>query len=430
MKFLQKNEALPRLNTVGVGVNDGAALSAPGVSATTSTEKQRSIDKKALPYYLKRMLQHYNSPDERPACIIAIDKLRLRVEACVKDAIPGEEVRHLDNDITLQLRNGETGTPLHRCYWDVFHGGELVGTLESGGRLENMARYDYLTINNNIIWQKGWNAGTVQNVLTGLNAVFDSVANLDICIDGLNDVIPVFNQYIVGNMFNQQGPRVVRSKKGGSHIGTNKFDDKIGAFEHYYIGKKGADKRFVVYEKNQEISHISPHKQYIRETWDLNGIDADGEVWRSEIRLKGKVLDAFNIQDLELLESPSYLMQIYKTATDGFVDFRITDGKVNINNAEKIDLLQFIRLGVERLQLVKKNLSVGLYKAKMAIHSAFQHAISNDFARDEVEDAMKHVQNLCNRFNLREYLVRTLPRWMEKYKRRSSDDVSYLLAYV
>lgn len=428
MQKLPKKNIAPRLNTVGVGVNEapGAGVASRGAEITP----RRSVKDHLLTDDLQQLLKRYNSPDEVPAVVVNIDKLKIRMEACIKDAAPGEQVRHLANDITLQLHN-EIGTPLHRCLWQVYHGGQLVGMIESGGRSPNMARYDYLTVNNDVIWGRGWYQQTVCNVLAGLGAQFHSVANLDICIDGLPGVTDVFNKYIIDNMLSpKQGPRVVRSQKGAPKFGTNQFDDKIGAFQHYYIGKKGADKRFIVYEKNQEITHISPHKQYIRDTWDLNEMDTDGEVWRCELRLKGKSLEAFEIKDLEQLERPNFLLQVFRTATDGFVDFRVTDGKVNINDAVKIDLLGFIRLGVERLETIKKNLSVGLYKAKMAIHSAFQHAVSGDFMEHETKEAMQHVYNLVNRFNLREYVIRTAPKWLERYRRRSGDDNSYLLAYV
>lgn len=427
MQKLPQKPITPRLNTVGVGVNETASDSAVE-RATISTA--RAVKMQLIPDELKQLLKQYNSPDEAPVVVCALDKLKIRLEACVKDALPGEQVRHLADDITLQLHN-EIGTPLHRCLWQVYHGGQLVGMLESGGRSPNMARYDYLTLNNDIIWGRGWYQHTAAHVLSGLGAKFHSIANLDICIDGLPGVTNVFNQYIIQNMLSpSSGPRIVRAQKGSPKFGTNQFDDKLGAFEHYYIGKKGADKRFVIYEKNQEITYISPHKQYIRDTWDLNGIDADGPVWRCEIRLKGKTLDMFDIQDLEQLENPNYLMQIFRTATDGFVDFRVTDGETAINHCEKIDLLGFVRLGVEKLELIKKNLSVGLYKAKMAVHSAFQHSISGDFMQHEVKEAMAHCINLVNRFNLREWLIRTWPKWEERYKRRSDQDVTYLLQYV
>lgn len=441
---MQKNgnfNNAPRLNTVGKGVNDGAALQATGVAPYTGYAKRRKVNTKRISDDLKYMIWNHNRPEKPRVVVTNLDKLKLRLEASTQDAFDGEDTRRLTikqyNNITKRIdeietdcvlmRKNETGTPLFRCYWDVYCAGELVGELESGGRLENMARYDYLTFKNEIIWQKGWSTAIAPIVIAALNTKMHSVAHLDICIDGLNDIVDVFNDYI--RTKKSDGARVVRSQKGSPKFGANAYDDKIGMFDHYYIGTKGADKRFIIYEKNQEISYISPHKEYIRDTWKLNSMNTDGPVMRCELRLKGKSLDQFDIDDLTLLEDPMYLMQIFKTGTDGFVDFRVSDGMVNINDAIPLDIFGFLNMGIERLTLIKKNLSVGLYKAKMAIHSALQHCIHGDFVGDEVKEAMKHVQNLCMRFNLREYLNRRLPRWMEKYA-RPQIDVSYLHEYV
>lgn len=432
--FMKKNEQkqfAPRPNTVGVGVNGADEVRAAPVNPTsTRKNRKRTINKRLLTDPLKQLLKKYQSQDELRPIIVGVDKLRLRLNACIKDAAPGEQSRIMGNNVVLQLKS-EYGTQLHRCLWEVYLHGELVGTLETGGRSANMAYYDYLTLRNEVIWQRGWSRDTLPDILEGLKAEVNSVANLDICIDGNNDVVDVLNMYYVQNMVQQgTGARLVRCKKGLPQMGTNNFDDKIGAFAHYYIGAKGGDKRFIVYEKNQEISEISPHKQYIRDTWDINGIDSSGEVWRSEIRLKGKMLDSFDIKDLTQLETATYLLEIFKTACEGFVEFRVSDGKVNINNAEPIDLLYFTRLGIKRLERVKRNLQVGLYKAKMSLHSAFQHIISGDFANDETQAALKHVYNLVNRFNLREYVIKTLPKWLDKYRRDPTADFKYLQAYI
>lgn len=425
------------VNTVGVGVNECPAENGH------ERAPQRRLKKERISPVLLQMLEQYNSPErlDRHPCMINVDKVRVRLEASVKDYIPGEEVRHLDNDVVLMPKN-ETGTMHHRCIWDVFYSGQLVGVLETGARLQNMAKYDYLLLNNDVIWQDGWSRDILPNVIAGLGTSFHSVANLDICIDGVNDIVQVFEMYQWTNSqtYKQMYPdsgRVVRPLKGGrkgvgAHFGSNKFNEHTGQFEHYYIGQKGADKRFVIYEKNQEITHMSPHKIYIRDAWNSAGMQVQegDQVLRCELRLKGEQLDKFDIQDITQLEDSLYLFRMFKTATDGFVDFRITDDKVNINNAEKLDIFSMIYLGVKKLPTIKKNLSVGLYKAKLAIHSAFQHVVNGDFMEHEISAAREHVYNLVNRFNLREWVIRTAPKWIEKYRRRKGDDYTHLLAWA
>lgn len=348
MKKMPQKATNADANTVGVGINvaDEANQLTAEAETRENTTKRRRIKRSALTPGLKSILKRLNDRDRISDTnhVIAIDKLKIRLEASIADATDGDEVRYMDNDVVLQLRR-ETGTEHHRNLWDVFFGGQLIGNLATGGRMDNMARYDYLTVNNDIIWQQGWSDGVVMPVIDGLRTKFNSVANLDICIDGLNDIIPIFDLYqwtnsVTYKQIRNSDSRIVLAAKGKPHFGANKFDDKVGHYQHYYIGAKGADKRFIVYEKNQEIKHISPHKQYIRDTWNINGMNVaeDDQVTRCELRLKGEQLDRFDITDLRVLEDAAVLTSIFKTACDNFVDFRITDGKVNINYAEKIDL--------------------------------------------------------------------------------------------
>lgn len=450
MKKLPEKFANADINTVSI--DEGKERKALGDGKPgKKAGKRHTVNRSALSRGLKELLNHFNEDErttERP-CFIGIDKLRMRLEASVKDAMPGEESRHLSNGVVLRPYN-ETGTVHHRCLWEIFADGDLVGTLETGGRMENMKKYDYLTLKNEVIWQKGWSSDILPNIVTALNTQVHSLSNLDICIDGLNDIVQVFDLYhwtnsATYNRYRKSESKLILPRSSGrrkTHFGQNKFDPKMGFFEHYYIGAKGADKRFVIYEKNQEIRDISPHKAYIRDTWNLNGMNVteDDTVMRCEMRLKGEALDAFDIKDLSLLEDEEYLRKVFRTATDNFVDFRVSDGKARTDEAIKLDVFGFIKLGVQKLPLIKKYLSVGLYKAKMAIHSAFQHCISQDFPPDEESQALQHIYNLVNRFNLREYTSRRIYKWIEKYKKPIIDrdtgeffgypDYSRLLAVV
>lgn len=125
----------------------------------------------------------------------------------------------------------------------------------------------------------------VHEVLTSYNMIYQSISRVDLCKD--------FNEFLNGYQCEDMIFDFVcsRIRKKGRAVGTLAFrQTKEGLkYSGLSFGKHDSDTRVYLYDKTRELSDVHD-KPYIRDFWQVNGLDTSRHVWRLEVSLKAKAL--------------------------------------------------------------------------------------------------------------------------------------------
>lgn len=333
---------------------------------------------------------------------------------------PEEDITWLTDNMALQT--DRMGTQMFKYKHLVILDGEPVANVLSHSRNEKFFKANCIKIEllNHVLWSSEW-INIYELILENLQATHEKIGRLDIAIDGMNYLPKFLTSFGSQREYNRKV-----FMKGKASFSAGMLDRRTCTYQHFKIGN--GDKKIRVYNKTKELE-IS-HKEYIRKTWELSGLDVEAENWRCELRLNSTALKEISQLDYKNLSNPQYLLEIYKTCTTNFFEFvRIHDYQTMTetsqirakSRAKVIDLLQFTQLNIMCLKKVPRAIMRGAYKAKLAIHNAVANVLLHNIQGDDVIHAFCHIKNNLEIYDLWRYYRKRIDDWVNKYQPRLSD---------
>ena len=380
-----------------------------------------------------KFTQFFGANELPESVSVCLDWLSLMVICFIQEPEQGEVMRHINDDIILEYCGH--GTPIFKHSYKIYVGGEFVANIHTHGKTEKIIKPDIckLEIANHVLYAN-W-IDTYNDILTGLKIQsVQNVSRLDIAIDGANNVPKLLNLYA-----KQTASRQYVKMIGKANFDAKRLDKTTMLYNNFKVGSSG--KQISVYCKSRELEHS--HKEYIRETWRRAGMDTEAEQWRTELRLGSQAIkeikgikksgvgeDGQPLEDIflpgieiENLISPHYLLQLFRTQINNFFEFVKVETDSNISRSKKIDLFQFRKLSVTLLDKLPRAIVRGAYKAKMSIHNAIMCVLLNCYqGKEAVIDALNHVGDNIQLYNLERFYAKKLPEWIENYQNHNTDD--------
>jgi hypothetical protein len=379
--------------------------------------------------------------DALPATVsVNLDMLQMLVVCEISE--PAEGVERIDYPGEVVLEYTKTGTGHFKHKFNVYMYGEKVATLLSHTRNAKMIKPGIckLEISNQMFYGGDW-LGVFDSLSASLQiSHVENISRVDIAIDGANHIPRFMNLYVKQKAYTRaelntlgtyQNPSRV-AMLGKANVDCKVLDKNDMTYRNFAIGR-GA-KRATIYCKSREIDTIS-HKEYIRDQWERDGLDKNGEQWRFELQLRGEALKKAKCRQVEITEpdgttkvvnvegvdlyrlnDPYYLVQIVKTHIDKWFDFIVDEGDSNVTRARKIDLFAFNKLAVPVFQKVQRAIVDGSYKAKMSIHNIMKNVLNGIIEHPEkVANALNHMVDNIEIYNLKRWFFKKKDEWIALY---------------
>lgn len=117
--------------------------------------------------------------------------------------------------------------------------------------------------------------------------------------------------------------------------------------ESLTFGRAGQAVQVVLYNKSRELAEVAD-KPYIRDLWQHSGLDLGRDVWRVEIRLRGKGLEMVQLETgqpfrvtLHTLCSDTIVAMLFHAAAAKYFQWYRNDGRKKVQNNPPLKVLCF-----------------------------------------------------------------------------------------
>lgn len=339
-------------------------------------------------------------------------------------------VRRLENGWVLRYYG--RGHGFWRSMVDVYKNGQKIAKIDCHPSSVMPPDRVILFVNNRLQYEKGWTL-KIKEFINIMNLKFNHIGRLDIAID-----MPSKNGFA---FIEKVGARKWRPT-GGAY-----FDMKMqhGRFLWARYGTPKSGKSLKFYYKRQEILNVS-NKHYIEEFWKANffNLQDQEEVERYELTLKRDELKSYvamtdqdgviiedgqiNMANLSRLEDPDFLSTLYRTATDGYLEFVSTkqlEKTGNVSRCKRFQIMDFRGFAANLLYKVKSKATNTLYAFKMSIKQLYQCHLKTGS-----EIYLHLAKEMTKNCNLDRWFIGNESKWYKdfllKYK---SSEFEYLTNY-
>lgn len=319
----------------------------------------------------------------------------LRIDLCdsLTKKEPTQEIQVSDE---IYLTYAGNGTRNFEKLYKVHLYGIEYGTLEFDTRSPQLFDFNSgnIKLHNQILYTSTW-LDDFKFIISEMGAKVKSLTRLDIAVDGTNETISIINQWLRGRTIGRKGkasitPRILNSKK----------------IESVIVGSAKSDKQVSIYEKLQEIQ--KSNKTYITEYWKNSGMDVRGEVWRTELRMSGKVANGY---DWIRLDDPEYLASIVRTEFKNYLEFYYQGKDSNKHRTYKkksMEIINFDSIGGKLLDKRENKPPSDVYRAKQTV---------KNLLREEYLNANKTVDDILREYSLHEWVESKSPYWYEDWQK-------------
>ncbi len=158
-----------------------------------------------------------------------------------------------------------------------------------------------IKITNSQLYSGNW-VSRIQYVIDVLGIVFSRLTRIDIALDG-NDIykkMGLFRRYL-------RTKTIVISNKGLSVEGVH-FIKEGTKWNSYTIGSRKYQKMAKIYVKTEELK--ASYKKYIKQFWELNGLDTNDVIGRFELQLGTRHLKKYKVNSFNDFCDAGFLGQI------------------------------------------------------------------------------------------------------------------------
>lgn len=359
---------------------------------------------------------NFTQPNLPYNVVVNVDTYHASLVCKLSEPLAGEQHTWITD--TLVLEHDRDGTAAYKYKHSVILDGEPVATLLSHPRNPKKIKDDRIKMEllNNLLWSNSW-MDVKNEIKAALNVMEEIPSRLDIAIDGANHVHKFLNVFAKTSGHKKQAVFM----RGKAIFDPGVMDKVTGLFRNFKIGN--GDKKIRIYNKTGEIDGVS-HKEYIREVWKQADLDLSEDVYRTELRLNSAACKQIKDLQLDNLNNPRYLLQIFKTQIENFFEFvKVTNADERTawglikakSRAKVIDLFEFCKLNITSLEKVPRAIVRGAYKAKMAIHNVYYLVLTQRLNGERIVHSFEHMLDLIREYNLERWFFRKKDDWIEKY---------------
>lgn len=248
-----------------------------------------------------------------------------------------------------------------RHSWNVYLDGVLIATAMTHPRNETIMKTGSIQVKlmNNLLYYENW-MQQLQRLIVVMDWEFNNISRLDIAIDGNFSFEHTENealQHLTGlrhfmeEMVQSVHTRQFEIKGRVKHsISGHYWNAAEGYFSSYSIGSLQSDKSLVIYDKASELERSN--KQYIREFWEVSGLDTNRPIERLEIRLKSAALKKIKEFDWTKLADAVYLATLARTNFHKWFDVVEITGDTNISRRNILKLIDWDKLNARLLEIL------------------------------------------------------------------------------
>jgi len=328
------------------------------------------------------------------------------------------------NKTKLILTNRRTSNFKH--IWNIEINGlifaELRTTPNKGMLKQNHA---ILKFKNELLYN-GSLASIYKRIKYDLNTTFNKINQIDISLDQVADKnhgkhIKFAYDYIRGNTV-FTGQQIIRVDMQKQHI------------RNVYIGSRSSDKFMRCYYKKRELE-VS-NKNYIIDYWNKNQLAHENkEVFRSELSIKGSVINHIEIKDLsnengnyqpffdekiiDIIQTNEFLNSVFRSETQKFcttIDFNEynTNGK-KADRCKKTYIFNHLVLKEPILLLSRLKLEAGKMVHKIKMCTKFLHQIFVETNQDAYRLVAEQISLFEGLLNWKEFHE---PSWTAEHNRK------------
>lgn len=228
---------------------------------------------------------------------------------------------------------------------------------------------------NNVLYQQNF-LDYINSIITILKLKFQYISHIDIAVDCIDHGLMQFvNNYLIQT--HKKGNYLTRHK-GKIDIETIRTNLK----SIIYWGNIKSAKYIKIYNKTNELNNQNNNKDYIPESWHLNGMNTENKsVERFELTLKQKHA---RLLDYSKLSDSDYLASILQTHCKNFFDFEQSfknHGKKQKRNVTPLDFKGFNTILLPKFKYESKNT---LYNEKRTLKQLYlQYLLAEYIASDD-----------------------------------------------
>lgn len=312
--------------------------------------------------------------------------------------VENETVSFADN---VQMIFLGIGDKFYKYRGEVFVDGESICYILFQPRSKILADdLVNLTLKNELLYTTYWQQ-VLEVISTTLALQFNNITRLDIAIDTDRkrfDVMDFINKYLF------EDSNIVRT--GKKELRYEQLDDKTKRFGGFQVGNMAQDKMIKGYDKTKEIEDSSK-KKYISDCWSKSGFGENVRMFRVEMRLKAKAIKRIKDFDFSSLDSSSYIASIFMFHARNTLDFRYrTSEKQNVCNMEKVQLIDYDKLGAVKLERVKKVPKNSDRTARIVTKFVYEL-----YRRETLGEAKIVVDYLVQEFGLKDWYNKRVDEW-------------------
>ncbi|MFA9390541.1 MAG: hypothetical protein ACERKD_12065 [Prolixibacteraceae bacterium] len=284
-------------------------------------------------------------------------------------------------------------------------------------------------VKNNLLYVGDY-MSIVNPILNELGLKFLRISRIDIAVDSV-DIIRVMDLL----------RRFTRNKT--IQVGNNNLKVDPGylektdhTYDSYRIGNKRCNKSAIAYVKTKEIKNSQ--KDYIKEWWELNGIDSQQEVGRFEIQLKYLQLKKYHISSLEILLDTSFIGSLFRNEVEGWLEMyrvKLQDLKkhrkdIAIRKGKKLKLFHWQDIPTISIGIQLEDAKIDpIMNAKRSISFSVDQLV-NQYNNDEFTvtgGTLNYINNVTVEYDLQDYTKGKFQKGFDKSEKLGETDRVFIL---
>lgn len=353
--------------------------------------------------------------------LITIDWLSISIQTVQQYYIKDENQR-IKFGKTIELIPTHKKTPNFRCIWDVIYKGEHVAELQTCPNKDNMEEnHAILKFQNELFYT--YSLKKIYNDLKFcISWSFIKVNQIDIAVDReeRRGIDTFMKKYVQGKIDFVGNQEVTATFKNSTTL------------KYFRVGSRKSDKFMRIYWKRQELE-VS-NKRYISEWWEKNGIDSEKEVLRTELSLKGSLMNKIIMPDIDddsgetftpfenehiisIIQDPRILKDIFISETKKFCKYVKTSElkkKKRTNICKQYNVFDFnIKESIWKFSRIKQNYSKIIHKVKIVSKFLQELAIETECNIYEIFS-----DEVAKFGGLREWKNDKVERWEHELKKK------------
>jgi len=269
---------------------------------------------------------------------------------------------------------------------------------------------------------------TVNEILSELGLIFWRISRIDIALDG-NDILRIMD-VLRGYTRN----KTIQIGNSNLKVDPGNLNKSDLTFESYRIGNKRCQKSAIVYNKSDEIE--KSQKNYIKEFWQLNGIDTEQEIGRFEVQLNYQHLKKYQIKSLEMIMDVNFIGSIFKKEIKDWLKiYRVRLGDIKnhrkdiaIRKGKEIKLFHWDSIPSQMIGISLEDARVNpVVNAKRSTSFSVEQLV-NCYLNNDITtgSTLEYITNTTTKFDLLNYAEKKLEQEFDRHEKLNHSDKTFI----